>query len=109
MTVCHAYFVLLDLHALLVFFSSCHFVKKCKVSVIVSDVPAKATSDSQLSLHLAAVMNSVWMMKLMQEHISKCSAVGDKKQCHLIRLFSKHMFCLISSHCRICWFAQCVT
>jgi len=84
-------------------------VIKCKVSVIVSDVTSQATSDSQLSFRLAAVMNRVYMMKLTQEHISKCSVVGDKKQCPLVRPLSKHMICLISSHFRICWFAQCVT
>jgi len=84
-------------------------VRKCKVSVIVSAVTAQVTSDSQLPFHLAAVMNSVYMMKLTQEHVSKCSVVGDKEQFHLIRLLSKHMFCLISSHFRIYWFAQCVS
>jgi hypothetical protein len=108
MTICHI--VLLGLNAMLGFFPPpCHFVRKCKVSVIVSDVTAQATGDSQLSFHMAAVVNSVYMMKVTQEHINKCSVVGDKKQCHLIRLLSKHMFCLISSHFRICWFSQCVT
>ena len=64
------------------FFSACHFVRKCKVSVIFSVVTAQAISDSQLSFHLAAVTNSVYMMTLTQEHISKCSIVEDKKQCH---------------------------
>jgi len=111
MTICHAYIVLLGLHAMLAwfFFFACHFVKKCKVSVIVSDVTSQAISDSQLSFRLAAVTDSVCFMKLTQEHMSKCSVVRDKKQCHLIRLLSKHMFCLISSHLRICWFAQCVS
>lgn len=90
------------------FFSACHFVRNCKVSVIVSDVTAQATSDWHLSFHLAAVMNSVYMMKLTQEQISKCSVVRDKKQCHLIKLLSKHMVCLIFSHFGICWFAKCM-
>lgn len=50
------------------FFFCLSFVRKCKVSVIVFDVTAQATSDLQLSFHLAAVTNSVYMMKLMQEH-----------------------------------------
>jgi len=62
-----------------VFFSACHFVKKCKISVIVSDVTSKAISDSQLSFRLAAVTYSVYIMELTQEHISKCSVVRDKK------------------------------
>ena len=81
---CIGYIVLLGLCAMLVFFffSACHFVRKCKVSVIFSVVTAQAISDSQLSFHLAAVTNSVYMMTLTQEHISKCSIVEDKKQCH---------------------------
>ena len=53
--------------------------------MIVSDVTVQAISDSQVPFHLAAVINSVYMMKLKQEHISKCSVVRDEKQCHLIK------------------------
>lgn len=91
-TICHACIVVLGLRAVLVLSCACRFVRKCKVSVIVSDVSAQASSYSPLPFHLAVLINSVYMMKLKQEHICKFSVVWDKKQCHLIRLLSKHMF-----------------